>query len=54
MVTNEAGTYTCVIVHREVLQNVQVGSRESSGLGSNARDLASEFAAQSRLSSCNH
>ena len=43
MSTNEAGTYTCVIVHREVLQNMKAGSRESLGLGSNAKGIGGTF-----------
>jgi len=36
---NEAETYTCVIVHREVLQNMKADSRESLSLGSNAEGM---------------
>lgn len=39
MGADEAGTYTCVIVHREVLQNMKAGSRESLSLGSNAEGI---------------
>ena len=39
--TNAAGTYTCVIVHREVLQNVKADGRQSLGLDSNQADIGS-------------
>ena len=45
--TNEAGTYTCVIVQREVLQNMKAGSRESLGLGSNAKGIGGTIGALS-------
>ena len=41
--TNAAGTYTCVIVHREVSHNVKVDSRQFLGLDSNQADASSEI-----------
>ena len=41
MVTNEAGTYTCVIVHLRVSQNVKADGRQSLGLGSNEEGIGS-------------
>ena len=43
MGTNEAGTYTCVIVHLRVSQNVKVNGRQSLGLGSKIEDSGSEI-----------